>query len=182
MREKINKILFPFNVLMTAFGFINFGKDLVPGLIKWSEFILKALDFFKIIRNFILFPVAGFISIFNFEMQDWFKTYFFLGILSYNTYNYSYKKICGHFSSSSIITLIFGPERLKVFLVILYNLFLWPLHIFALITHYYEKGYKRQHNVYTLWGKYIFWVFFSIILIVFLNWTYLTFIDELLTQ
>lgn len=182
MKEKINKILFPFNVLMSAFAFINFGKDLVPGLIKWSEFILKALLFFKIVRDFILLPLIGFISLFKYELHEWFRTYLFLGILSYNTYNYSYRKICGHYSSSSIITLVFGPQRFKVFLIILYTIFLWPFHIFSLFQHYYKKGYKREHNVNTLWGKYILWVFLTIILIVFLNWTFITFIDEIYNQ
>ena len=182
MKEKLNKILFPFNVVMTAFGFINFGKDLIPGLIKWSEFLLLALSFFKTIRNFILLPLTGLITLFHFELHEWFKTYLFLGILSFNTYNYSYRKICGHFSSSSIITLVLGPQRFRIFLIILYKIFLWPIHIISLIKHYYEKGYLREHNVYTLWGKYIFWVFFSIIVIVFLNWTFTTFLDEIFKQ
>lgn len=179
MKETINKILFPINVLMSAIGFINFGKDLFPSLIKWSQFILNALDFFKIIRDVILYPISGLISLFNFELYDWFKTYLFLGILSYNTYNFSHRKICGGFSQSSLVYLIIGPQRLRVFLSILFMILLWPLHIISLLQHYYDKGYKREHNVYTLWGKYIFWVFFSILAIVFINWTFTTFVDEI---
>ena len=163
-------------------GFINFGKDLLPGLIKWSQFILKTLEFFKVIRDFVLYPISSIVHLFNFELHEWFRTYLFLGLLSYNTYNFSYRKICGHFSSSSLIRLSLGPERIKVFLIILYTIILWPIHIFTLFKHYYEKGYQTKHNVYTLWGKYIFWVFFAIIAIVFVNWTFVNFVDEIFNQ
>jgi len=179
MKEKINKILFPFNVLMTAFGFINFGKDLLPGLVKWSEFILMFLEFFKKIRDFILFPLTGFISLFHIELLEWFKSYLFIGLLTFNTYNFSYKVICGHLSNSSILRLVFGPDRIKTLFSILYTFLLWPIHLLSLAKHYYDKGYERKHNVYTLWGKYIFWVFFTVIGIVFINWTFKTFLDEL---
>ena len=136
MKEKINKILFPINVLMTAFGFINFGKDLLPGLVKWSEFILMFIGFFKKIRDFILFPLIGFISLFHFELLEWFKTYLFIGLLTLNTYNFSYKDICGHLSNSSILRLLFGPSRIKTLLTILYTLLLWPIHLLSLVKHY----------------------------------------------
>ena len=157
MKEKINNILFPLNVLMAAFGFLNFGKDLLPGLINWGKFILSALDFFKIIRNFFLYPLSYLISIFNLEMTEWFKTYLFLGLLTFNTYNYSYRKICGHSSNTSLLRIIIGPQRFKILLFIFYHFLFWPLHIFELIEHYCKKGYEKKENVLTLWGKYIFW-------------------------
>lgn len=179
MNKTLKKILSVINIVITSIGIINFGRDLVPGLIKWSEFILNALYFFKSLRDLILYPLIEILSIFNYNLYDWFKTYLFIGILSYNTYNLSYRKICGDFSSSSIIRLLTGPERIRIFLLILYVILFWPIHMISLLQHLYKRGLKRKHNVYTLWSKYIAWVGITIVIIVFLNWTFVTFIEEL---
>ncbi|EFK36355.1 Uncharacterised protein [Chryseobacterium gleum] len=174
-----NKILLPINILITSFGIINFGKDLIPGLIKWGNFFLFFLDIFKKIRNFFLYPLNYVISLFNYELYELFKTYLFLGFIFFFTYNSSYKKICHHHSETSIMRLIIGPNRFRIFLIILFSIFFWPLRILELLKHYYEKGYERQHNVYTLWGKYLFWIFFTVTLFIFLNFWLSDTIDEI---
>jgi len=170
MKEILNKILFPFNVLMTAIGLINLGKDIYPAFIKWNEFIHYFLDIVKHIRNFILLPFSIPIGWFDFVMLDWFKSYLFLGLLTYNTYNMSHRVICGSRSHASLINLIIEKDKIRVFLHILVSILLWPILTFDLVKHYYEGKYTNTKNVYTLWGKYIFWVLITAVLLIFLNW------------
>lgn len=170
MKETLNKILFPFNVLMTAIGLINLGKDIYPAFIKWNEFIHYFLEAVKHFRNIVLLPFSLPLGWFDFAMLDSFKSYLFLGLLTYNTYNISHRVICGARSHASLINLVIEKDRIRVFLHILVSIFLWPLLTFDLVKHYYEGNYTKKKNVYTLWGKYIFWVLITALLLIFLNW------------
>jgi hypothetical protein len=162
---------------MTAIGFINFGDDIFPALIKWVDFIKLALDFVKKIRDFFLYPITFPIDkLFNLELLEWYKSYLFIGFLFLSTFNFSYNKICGSPSSTSFLRLCFGEQRWRIALMILLRIFAWPIFIFELISHYIKGEYKRKkHNVYTLWGKYLFWVIISTLLIIFLNWIWIRF-------
>lgn len=170
MKKKLNKILFPFNILMTAIGLINLGKDIYPAFVKWNQFIHYFLDTVRHIRNFILLPLSISIEWFDFIMLDWFKSYLFLGLLTYNTYNISHQAICGERSHATLINLIIGKDKIRVFLHILVSIFLWPVLSYDLVKHYYEGNYNNKKNVYTLWGKYIFWVLVTTFFLIFLNW------------
>lgn len=157
---------------MTAIGLINLGKDLFPALIKWNEFFLFFMEKVRWIRDVILLPITFPLKeLFNLVLLDWWKSYLFIGFLLFNTYNTSYAIICGHLSTSSPIKLLLGPERLKIVGIILYRIVLWPLALFELIVHYVKKGYKRKHNVITLWGKFVFYLIVTVGVIIFLNWT-----------
>ncbi|SEA38950.1 hypothetical protein SAMN04487990_1122 [Bizionia paragorgiae] len=159
---------------MTAFGLINFGDDIFPAFVKWVDFIKYGLDFVAKIRDIVLIPLTFPIDkLFGLELLDWYKSYLFIGLLFLNTFNFSYKKICGHFSSSSMITLCFGEQKWRVALMILLRIFVWPIFILELIRHYMHGHHKRKHNVYTLWGKYLFWVDITTLLIIFLNWIWI---------
>ncbi len=161
---------------MTAIGLINFGDDIFPAIVKWADFIKFGLELVKKIRDFFLFPITFPIDkLFDLELLEWYKSYLFIGFLFLSTFNFSYKKICGGFSSSSFIMLCFGKQRWRIALMILLRIFVWPIFIFELISHYIKGDYKRKHNVYTLWGKYLFWVLITTILIVFLNWIWIRF-------
>ncbi|HCE55607.1 MAG TPA: hypothetical protein DER05_11695 [Lutibacter sp.] len=161
---------------MTAIGIINFGDDIFPSLIKWINFFDFTLEFVKHIRDFILIPITYPIrQIFNLILLNWYKSYLFIGLLFLNTFNFSHSKICKSPSTSSLIMLCFGKERWKVALMILLRVFLWPIFIYELISHYIKGHYKRKHNVYTLWGKYIFWVTITTIIMIFLNWIWIKF-------
>ena len=96
MKKKLNKILFPFNILMTAIGLINLGKDIYPAFVKWNQFIHYFLDTVRHIRNFILLPLSISIEWFDFIMLDWFKSYLFRSIdiqyVQYFTSSYMWRK------------------------------------------------------------------------------------------
>jgi len=171
MKETFNKILFPLNVLMTAIGLVNLGKDIFPAFIKWNEFVIYALDFVKAIRDFVLIPISFPLHLFNLDLFGWFKSYLFIGLLTYNTYNFSHRIICKSVSHASLRNLIFGKDRIRVFLHILITIILWPIFTFELVKFYAEGKQINKNNVYTLWGKYIFWVIISTILLMFTNWT-----------
>ncbi len=159
---------------MTAIGLINFGDDIFPALVKWGDFIKFGLDFVAKIRDIMLIPLTFPIDkIFGLELLDWYKSYLFIGLLFLSTFNFSYKKICRHSSSSSMISLCFGEQRWRIVLMILVRIFVWPIFIFELIRHYIQGHHKRKHNVYTLWGEYLFWVTITTLLIIFLNWIFI---------
>lgn len=170
MKETLNKIFFPFNVLMAAISFINLGNDIYPAFIKWNQFFQYFLDSIRYLRNFILLPFTIPLGWFDFVMFDWFKSYLFLGLLTYNTYNFSHRVVCGVRSHATFVNLIIEKDKLRVFLHILASILLWPFLTFDLVKHYYEGNYSNKKNVYTLWGKYIFWVLFTTFILVFVNW------------
>ncbi len=170
MKIILRKIFNVLNILMTAISLINLGKEIYPAVIKWSEFLYYLLDVVKHFRNFILLPISLPLQWIDIIMLDWFKSYLFLGFLTYNTYNISHRVICGARSHDSLINLIIEKERIKIFIHILVSILLWPILTFDLIKHYYEGKYDNKNNVYTLWGKYIFGVIVATFLLIFLNW------------
>jgi len=157
---------------MTAVGLINLGSDIFPTFVKWSEFFLFLMDKVRWIRDLVLLPIVyPMKELFNLVLLDWWKSYLFIGFLLFNTYNSSYAIICGHLSFSSPLRLFFGPERFKALGHIIFRILLWPLTLIGLLIHYFTKGYKKEHNVYTLWGKFVFYLVVTIVVLIFLNWT-----------
>ena len=170
MKIILQKIFNVLNILMTAIGLINLGKDIYPAFIKWNDFIHYLIDVVKHLRNLILLPISLPLEWIDIIMLDWYKSYLFLGFLTYNTYNISHRIICGARSHASLINLIIEKDRIRIFLHILVSIFLWPLLTVDLVKHYYEGKYYNKNNVYTLWGKYIFGVIVTTVLLIFLNW------------
>jgi len=162
-----NKIIFP---LSGAIGLINLGKDIYPAFITFSQFIYHLLYIIRYVRNIILLPLSLPLQWFNIELLDWFKSYLFIGLLSYNAYNLSHLKICGSFSHASIFMLFFGRNKLITLFYIIIMILTWPLSIFGVIIHYYKGNQKIKHNLYTLWGEYLISVIKITFFLIFINW------------
>ncbi len=174
MKKILKKFWDFFNLLMTAIGVITFGEDILPSLIKWNDFFVFLIEKIRWIRDLVLLPITYPLrEFFNLILFDWWKSYLFIGFLLLNTYNSSYTIICGHFSKSSYMSLLLDnfSLKLKTLYHILYRILLWPIVLVDLIKHYIDKGYEREHNVYTLWGKFIYYLGITILVLLFVNWT-----------
>ncbi|MDX2071973.1 MAG: hypothetical protein SFV55_26300 [Haliscomenobacter sp.] len=68
-----DKSWFILSALMNAVSLINLGRDLKPALLRWSELLLKSLELFRVIRDFLLTPLISLFKYFDAYLPSYVK-------------------------------------------------------------------------------------------------------------
>jgi len=156
----------PLQILCAAIGLINLADDIVPSIIKFTEFLRLVLDVYEQVRDFIFYPLSYmFSSVFNIEFPDWCKSYILFGILFFGAGLASWRKNWGPIQLKDI-------DGWNIYTAILMGFFGWPLLPYFMVESFIMKYFRGNGDkVWMDWGVNLLRIIIVALLVIFINWT-----------
>lgn len=161
--------------LLTVFSILNFFDELFPAVINLTEILTILLKFVRVIRDVIFFPLDWAIfKIFKVEIYSWLKTYIFLGLLLWRSYNNAHLNVCGFSGLTGLINLLVPGNFTKTLILIIWHILSWPYNFIELTRHILKGGLKNKRNVLTFWSKTLIGIFLCVFIIALLNFCWIS--------
>ena len=140
----------PISVTLTAIDLISIQENFWPALIKWSEYFKQYWQLFRELRDFLLWPLIKFLTWFDFELSEYWRSHLMLGGI-----------IASHFILSGRVNnripiegegkkVLYKPKHKKsYFLDVLILIAMGPFAILFLISEYRDVSKDKMEPDYS---------------------------------
>lgn len=156
--------------ILNGVALINLLADLFPTLIKWKNFFAVFFSFVAKLRDFLLYPLTVFFDwLFGISLPVWIRSYLFVGIIMFSTYNYAHKVVCG-ISLLNFYYLKPFWRWLKKIKVTLFSVLFFPFYFKNLFNYYTADRDSKTAHVDGYFGKYLRDILLIILLFVSVNY------------